>query len=291
MDNSKTSFVLDVDLLTLRSFLAIIDLGSFSAAAQQIGRSQSAVSLQIARLEDRMQVSLLERTSRSVKLTPEGETFASYARKIIDLSDEGFAAVSTMDTTEPLRLGFAEYLVPRHLKEVLTGLRKSLPKTKISLTLGGGGDLYEDLNRNELDIVIAGPVGDYGLPLYSEPLVWAQAKSYTRDNPDILEIIQMKGPCSYRKAAIDALQTSGIRWHEEASVNTIQGVIAAVSAGFGISSMPKSSVDDSLQIIEGLLPELPQTSINMYWNTTNPHPLTKRCIAIFEEEIRLIGMR
>jgi len=102
MDNSKTLVVLDVDLLTLRSFLAIIDLGSFSAAAQQIGRSQSAVSLQIARLEDRMQVSLLERTSRSVKLTPEGETFASYARKIIDLSDEGFAIVSTMDTAEPL---------------------------------------------------------------------------------------------------------------------------------------------------------------------------------------------
>ena len=72
MDDSKRSFVLDVDLLTLRSFLAIIDKGSFSAAAEQVGRTQSAVSLQIARLEERMQVSLFERSSRSVRLTPEG---------------------------------------------------------------------------------------------------------------------------------------------------------------------------------------------------------------------------
>jgi DNA-binding transcriptional LysR family regulator len=91
----RPSFQLNADLLTLRTLIAVVDKGSFSAAAKQIGRSQSAVSLQIAKLEDRIQVRLLERTSRSVKQTPAGETFTAYARRIIELADEGLAAVTT----------------------------------------------------------------------------------------------------------------------------------------------------------------------------------------------------
>ncbi len=288
MDNSKTSFVLDADLLTLRSFLAIIEYGSFSAAADQVGRTQSAVSLQIARLEERMQVNLLERTSRNVKLTPEGETFASYARKIIDLSDEGFAAVATSGTTESLRIGFAEYLVPRHLKRLLSRLRRSLPKIKVILELSGGPDLFKKMNNNELDIIMTCSYGDGGLKLYSEPLEWVTAKDFKSDDKSALNIIQMKAPCSYRQAAIDALESSGIIWSEEASVNTIQGIISAVAAGFGISSIPRSAVDNSLEVISEKMPHLPETSISVYWNTTNPHPLTKRCISLFKEELKSI---
>lgn len=294
MGDKRVSFVLDVDLLTLRSFLGIVDLGSFSAAAQQIGRTQSAVSLQISKLEDRMDVLLFERTSRSVELTPAGETFAVYARRIIELSDEGFAAVSATESAEPLRIGFAEYLVPRHLQRLLTRFKRSLPKEKVGIKLGMGFELYNDLSKNQLDIVIAGPEGDGGLLLFSEPLVWVGAKNIKHDfsgeSLTPLSIVQMKAPCSYRKAALESLAAEGVMWSESVSVNTIQGIQSAVGAGFGVSTMPRSAVSDDLEIIDNGLPQLPTTDIYVFWNTTNPHPLTKRFISFFQEELRLIGL-
>ncbi len=290
MKKIKSSFVLDADLITLRSLIAIVDLGSFSAAAKQVGRSQSAVSLQMAKLEERLQVPLLERTSRRVNLTPAGETFTSYARRIIDLSDEGFAAVFSPETTEPLRIGFAEYLVPQHLHRLLSRFKKSLPKTKMELKLGVGFELYNDLNQNDLDVIVAGPEGKGGVVLLTEPLVWVSAKNSCYDRDKHIEVVQMKAPCSYRKAALDSLNKSGMIWKESVSVNSIQGIQSAVSAGFGVSTMPRSAINSDLEIINEGFPKLPETSINVFWNTTNPHPLTKRFISFFKEELKLIGL-
>ncbi len=267
-----------------------MDHGSFSAAAKQIGRSQSAVSLQMAKLEERLQVPLLERTSRTVKLTPAGETFTSYARRIIELSDEGFAAVASPETTEPLRIGFAEYLVPQHLSRLLYRFRRSLPKTKMELKLGVGFELYNDLNQNDLDVIITGPEGEGGIVLLTEPLVWVGAKNIDHNKDKSVEIVQMKAPCSYRKAALDSLNESGIMWNESVSVNSIQAIQSAVSAGFGVSTMPKSAVNNDLEIISDDFPKLPETSINVFWNTTNPHPLTKRFVGFFKEELKLVGL-
>ena len=288
MNNSRASFVLDADLLTLRSFLAIIDLGSFSAAAKQVGRTQSAVSLQIGRLEERMQVSLFERTGRKVTATPEGEMFASYARKIIDLSDEGFAAVSAVETTEPLRIGITDHIQPHHLQRLLTGIRKALPKNKIVLTLGLGQDLHQRLDGNELDLIVTGPVADGGMELFKEPILWVRAGDYVPANPAVIDIVQMTSPCCYRQIAIDALNSLGLTWNEKVCVNSIDGIRSAVAAGFGISAIPRSAVGDCLEVITDGMPALPNTSINLYWNTSHPHPLTKACGSVIEKELKRI---
>ena len=288
----KSSFVLDADLITLRALIAIVDKGSFSAAAKQIGRTQSAVSLQMTKLEERLQVSLLERTSRSVKLTPAGEIFTSYVRRIIELSDEGFAAVSSPENSEPLRIGFAEYLVPQHLQKLLSRFKRGFPRAKLELNLGLGFALYNDLIQNDLDVVVAGPEAEGGIELLSEPLVWVGSK--TRElNPDekSMKVILMQPPCSYRKAALDSLSKAGIMWQESVSVNSIQAIQSAVAAGFGISVMPRSACNSELAIIRVGLPMLSETSIHVYWNKTNPHPLTKRFINLIEEELELIGVK
>lgn len=88
-------FILDADLITLRAVVSVVDEGSFSGAAKKIGRTQSAVSLQIAKLEERMDILLFERTSRSLAQTPAGEVFTAYARRILDLADEAYAAVGS----------------------------------------------------------------------------------------------------------------------------------------------------------------------------------------------------
>ncbi len=99
----------------------------------------------------------------------------------------------------------------------------------------------------------------------------------------------MKVPCSYRKAALDSLNDSGMKWKESVSVNSIQGIQSAVSAGFGVSTMPRSAVNNDLEIISEGFPKLSETSINVFWNTTN-HPLTKRFISFFKVELKLIGL-
>ena len=180
--------------------------------------------------------------------------------------------------------------MPKHLKKVLSHLRRVFPKSKVILKLGVGFELYDDLKQNNLDLILSGPQGDDGIQLVTEALVWVGTDNYNQIDTSALNIIQMKAPCTYRKAAIDSLESSSFFWCEEVSVNNIQGILSAVEAGFGVSALPRSAVDDSLLILRDGLPELPDTSINLYWNKTNPHPLTKRCIELFKEEFKLMGL-
>lgn len=284
-------YKLDADLLTLRALVAVADRGSFSAAAKIIGRSQSAVSLQIAKLEERMEVRLLDRTSRSVRQTPEGETFIAYARRILELADEGLSAVTTPDVSEPLRIGFAEYLVPEHLHIILSRFKRGQPKVKLELHLGAGYKLYHELTQNRLDVVVAGPEAQDGLVLFTEPLVWVGPNGGNiRREEDSVGLILMPPPCSYRKAAFDALTTAGIPWHVAVSANSVQGVQSAVTAGLGVSVMARSAVNRHLGIISDGFPELPDTSINAYWEKNSPHPLVKRFVAFIEEELKAIDV-
>lgn len=297
---SKTKrplFQLDADLLTLRTLIAVVEEGSFSAAAQRIGRTQSAVSLQIAKLEERIQVRLLERSSRMVRQTPAGETFTAYARRITGLADEALAAVSTPELSEPIRLGVAEYLVPQHLHQLLTEFKRAHPNVGIGLSLGAGYALYRDLQANKLDLVVAGPESDEGQLLYEEPLVWVGPKEGLPQSKgggeidtaaDPLSLILMPPPCSYRQAAFDALTDKGLSWQVTVNANSVQGIQSAVAAGFGISVMARSAVSRELRIIDAGLPALPLTRIKAYWNTKNPHPLTERFLAFLKQALTAI---
>jgi len=281
----NTKFILDADLITLRAVVAVVDEGSFSGAAKKIGRTQSAVSLQIAKLEDRMDIRLFDRTSRSVALTPSGEVFAAYARRILDLADEAYAAVSSPAVSKPLRIGFAEYLVPHHLYKLLSRFKRRYPKAAIELKLGIGGPLVQELKDGHLDVVVAGPEGEKGLMLMEEPLVWVAPQDRPGVGDPALELILMQPPCSYRKAAFDALAKAERPWNLALSANSIQGTQSAVAAGLGVTVVPKSAVNKDLKIMNEGFPELPATSIQAYSNSVQSHPLIEPFIDFLKEEL------
>ena len=106
-ESNRLAFKLETDLISLRTLVAVIEEGGFTAAARRVNRTQSAISLQIAKLEERLGVKLLERTSRSVSITVAGETFVSYARRILELADEAILAVTSPGEATVLRVGFA----------------------------------------------------------------------------------------------------------------------------------------------------------------------------------------
>jgi len=284
---------LDVDLMTLRTLVAVVDAGGFSAAARRIGRTQSAVSLQIAKLEDRLQTKLLRRTSRHVEETPAGAALIAYARRILAIADEAALALTLPDESDPFRIGFADYLAVERLHLLLGRFRRAFPRLPLSLTTGTGQELRRQLENGSLDLVIAGPdgaaEGGRGTMLNEEPLVWiaadADAAPPPADCDDPLDLVALPAPCSYRGIAMEALGDAGIGWRLAIEAASIQAVLSAVRAGLGISAVPASAVSPGVTVLESGMPALPSTRM-LVFGAAHPHPLAGRLIAFLKESLR-----
>jgi len=284
MAPNRLNFKLDTDLTTLRSFVAIVEEGGFSAAARRVNRTQSAVSVQIAKLEERLNTRLLERDSRPVTLTRSGESFLSYACKILELADEAVLAATSPQEETLLRVGFGQFLVPWHLHSLLARFRRAPPNCDLVLNLGAGTMLLEELERVELDIVFAGPEKAGGRTLWEEPLVWSGRMNLS-ENPDApLELILMHAPCSFRKVAFDALAKSAIPWKVSINANSLQAVQSAIRAGLGVSVLPLSAVGEEMPLVQGL-PELPNTRVMSYVHPELSHPYAQRLIDFLMEGV------
>lgn len=271
----RPPFRFDADLISLRALVAVVDEGSFSAAASRIGRTQSAVSLQIAKLEDKLQTKLFERTSRSIRQTPSGETLTAYARQILDLADEAVLAVSAPTAPSPLRVGFAEYLVPQHLPTLLARFRRAHSNCDLSLVLGSGGELLKSLDQGDLDLVFAGPEADWGNVLWEEELVWTGTPSVSRESNAPVDLVLMHPPCSYRQIAFDALTSQDKAWKMSIDANSVHAVQSAIRAGLGVSVLPRSAVLDDMPVLS-TMPSLPNTSVASFEGKGELHPLAQR---------------
>src|SRR6476661_7990963 len=134
---------LDIDLL--RTFAAVADSGSFTAAAELVARTQSAVSVQIKRLEEILGRKVFERTSRSLALTPAGETLLGYARRILELNDESVRRIAEPPVTGVIRLGITEYFVPTELPRLLGRFAAAYPGVELEVRMGLSRDLRESM--------------------------------------------------------------------------------------------------------------------------------------------------
>ena len=286
--SNKYTLKLETDLNSLRAVVAIADEGSFSAAAKRIHRTQSAVSLQVSKLEDHVKVRLFERTSRTVTITEAGEKFVAYARRMLDLADEAMMSISAPDIRERLHIGFGDYLAPKHLHTLLAQFTRAHPNVDLKLNVGLGIELHKELENGELDIVVAGPDFEGGQILFKEPLVWVGSKTYQPD--ESVSLILMPPPCSYRQAAYDCLTAGNFRFRVAMEANSIQGVQSAVAAGLGVSVIAKSAVTENLQILDNIYPELPQTSIVAYTRPGASQILVDRFLTFLIEGLASHGV-
>ena len=298
----KSKFKLETDLICLRSLVAVVEEGGFSAAAKRIHRTQSAISLQIAKLEERLNTKLLERTSRSIAVTPSGETFLSYARRILELADEAVLSVTAPKEATRLRIGFMQYLASQHLHILLARFRRAHPNCDLSLAFGGaeGVALLERMDRGELDVVFAGPITERGgaatalgparadrsRVLWEEPLVWAGNMNRSNDPAAPIDLILLSPPCSFRQIAFEALTKIGTPWRLSIDANSVLGIQSAIRAGLGISVLPLSAIVEGMPINEGDLPELPRTSVISYTSADQSHPYVHRFIDFLLERMK-----
>ncbi|MBX9654155.1 LysR family transcriptional regulator [bacterium] len=248
-----------VDTLQLKSFVAIAETGTFGQAAATVSRTQSALSLQIKKLEDQLGCELFDRTGRRVLLTPQGEIFLGYARRMIQLQWEAFSRLREPDMEGEIRFGTPEDFATHYLPTVLASFRQHHPRVKLNVTCDLTLNLLDGFHRGEYEVILAKRDPQRvkgGTKVWREPLIWAAADDYIPE--ERLSLVLSPQPCIYRDRALAALDRAKRSWHISYTSPSLAGTIAAVKAGIGITVLPAHMIPEGIHPIrkETKLPHL-----------------------------------
>ena len=231
--------MLDPDLL--RSFLAVVDTGSFTRAATSVHLSQSTVSQQIRRLEVQLGCDLLDRSGKYVVTTPEGERLVGYARRIIALMAEAAQQLTLGMEQGVIRLGVPEDFAAHPLTSMLASFADAFPGVRLEVTSGLSHELWQGYQAAELDVVLVKQrVGSSeGLVSWPEPLAWVDSREHPTAGKDPLPLVAFPIGGLYRNEMIHALDASGRRWRVAFVSASLASLSAAVEDGLGVSLLPR----------------------------------------------------
>ncbi len=234
--------MLDPDLL--RSFLAVVDTGSFTRAAASVHLTQSTVSQQIRRLELQLGCELLDRGGRYVVATPEGERLLGVARRIIDLMQEAEAQVAFSAGGGVIRLGVPEDFAAHPLTPMLAAFADAYPALRLEVASGLSHELWQRFQEGELDIALVKQrVGSMpGRVSWPEPLAWIDSREHPKAARDPLPLLVFPIGGLYRNEMTHALDACGRRWRIAYVSASLAGISAAVEDGLGVSLLPRRLV-------------------------------------------------
>ncbi len=222
----------------LRTFIAIVDAGSMAQATEKIFLTQSALSLQMKRLEDLLQQRVFQRIGRSLLLTAAGEELVSLARKLLALNDQIVASLGAEVELAPLRLGLVQDFADTVLPEVLAAFASRYPRLRIQLRVGGSAELLELFDHARLDVVMClGPHGTLrratSRVIAEPPMVWIGAPALAALAE--LPLVLLDQPCAFRTALLEALERDGRSYRIVLETPSLPGLRAALKAGIGVS--------------------------------------------------------
>lgn len=257
---------LEIDLL--RSFVAVAEGESFTSAGAALGASQSAMSVRIRKLEERLGRRLLDRTPRSIVPTAFGETFLQDARRVLEAHDEALQRAQTHLERPNVALALSDHASGACLPQVLALLYARHPEILFSATVGASAEIYEAFTSGQYDaVVVREESGDgKGRQLFRDKLIWAAAKNFEWDRSTPLPLVSLAAPCGVRATAFAALEAQDIPWREVFVGTGVAAVQAAVSAGLGIAALDSRNLpDDCRRVKAGSgLPPLPATQMLLY---------------------------
>jgi len=282
--------VRDLDLDLLRAFVAVADAGSFTAAADMVGRSQSAVSQKIRRLEELIGYPLFDRTSRSLALTGAGGQLLIGARRLLDLNDDVMRSLQAPQTTGRLRVGICEDFVPLQLSRLLARFLRLHPGVQLNVNTSLTHDLLREFEAGHLDLVIATKeFKERGRVIWREPMVWFAASDFRLDLDRPLPLVLLRPPCSYRELMFTTLDAARQAWVTACTVSSLTGVQAAVAGGLGITLLGRSFIQEGMQIIDvpEHWPPLPMTEIVVLGDDTAEKALVQPLLEFLIEGMRM----
>lgn len=245
----------NIDSITLKSFVAIAETGTFSEAAHVVGRTQSALSLQIKKLEESLGCSLFDRATRKVTLTQQGEIFLGYAKQMINMQWEAFSRLREPDIKGEISLGTPEDFATHYLPDVLAAFRQHHPRVQLNVSCDLTLNLLKGFERGDFDIVLLkrDPQSvQGGMRVWKEPLVWAAADHWQLSEATLSLVLSPK-PCIYRARALAALDRARKPWRLTYTSPSLAGTLAAVKAGLGITVLPSNMLPAGISPVRSKL--------------------------------------
>jgi DNA-binding transcriptional LysR family regulator len=285
----------NLDMDALRTFVVGMDAGSFVRAADRLGRSTSAVSAHLKKLEAQAGVPLLRRSGRGLSLTENGEILLTHARRLLHLNDETLAAVRGMELEGWVRLGLQEDFGEAVLPQVLGRFSRAHPKVRIEGRIARNSELTEKIASNQLDLALAWDNRGipYGERIAAVPLRWLRSARHDthwpihHDQP--LPIVALHTPCTLRAIACEHLDRHGIAWRLAFVSPSLAGMWAATAAGLGIALRTHIGRPASVCILDPAvhrLPSLPSLDLVLLRSAKEADPVTDRLALIIKEALR-----
>lgn len=233
---------LDSDLL--RTFLAVAETGNVTRAAEHVGRTQSAISMQVKRLEEGVGEALFERGPRGVVLTRRGDQLLPYARRIVGLMEEAGVALASRPLEGPVRLGVPEEYASKILPRALAAFAERHPAVEVTVRSETSPRQLAALERGELDLAIVFVPQRQAAEevLCVDPTVWATSIAHRLERRDPIPIAVFTHSTWCADLAIASLKQHGIRYRIAYTSDTVAGLISVASAGLAIASLSRSTI-------------------------------------------------
>ncbi len=253
-----------LELDQLKSVCAIADCGSFTEAARRVNKTQSAVSMQIKRLEERLGHALLLREGRGVALTQHGEALHARARKMLRINAEIMDDFSNQDLSGVIHFGLPDDYAVRLLPAILSTFQKTHPKIVIDVNCASSQELLEGMKRGRYDLIVftQGTNREFGELFRIEPMFWVAAQGGRALTMDPLPIAG-GNPCKWKDAATRALERVGRDYRVAFSSCNALGIASAVLTDLAVGFLPESALQPGMLAIaeDANLPRLPNAEI------------------------------
>lgn len=267
--------LLDVD--QLRTFIAIAETGSFTRAAEVVNKTQSAVSMQMKRLEERLERPIFARDGRASKLTDDGQRLLDFARRIVKLNVETIAAFSDAELSGRVRLGVPDDYADRYLPEIMARFSRAYPSVELSVICEPSVDLLERIDANELDLAIVTNCESKRASetFRRERLLWVTSNRHGTHDEERVPLALGRPTCSWRSVAVDRLETVARPYRVLYSSSNAGAVAAAVLAGLAVSVLPESGLRPGMRVLSPAdgFPDLPSCHVGLVRSSHEGSPL------------------
>lgn len=284
------------DINALRAIVAGTELRSFARAATQLGRSQSAISMQLKKLEQQAGTQLFVRKGRTLVPTDAGESLVAYARRIIALNDEAALALGATATTATVRLGLPQDFFEDVMPAVLSEYSRLHPGIHVEVQAGPNHVLTEEIRAGRLDVAMTfypeNSSGSEGSLIGKLPMHWMTHESFVLDSKaERLPLVMFDHFCLFRQSALAALEQASKRWRVAVTTPSLPGVWAALRSHLGIAVRTAHGMPNDIRYADETfdLPKLPAIALRLLVSSNASPAAQDLSKLLTQETIRLVA--
>jgi DNA-binding transcriptional LysR family regulator len=285
----------DIDIALLRSFVAVVETGTVTGAANLLNLTQAAVSQQVKRLEELFGTELFERHHKRLALRPTGERLMAHAQRLIALNDEVWDTMRAPAYEGEVRLGVPHDIVGPYMPPILKRFDKAWPRVRVSLKCTTTPQLLESLRKGEVDLIITTEqrCGENGEVLLEDDLVWTGAINGTAHLREPLPLSIGDSTCEFRPSVLKALRDHGCDWRPVCEISNMEALFASIEADLAVGAFLRTTLPHYLQEVERdrRLPSMPKFLINMYLPPARQNEIAVELARHIRQEFAARGRR